>query len=384
MRPFLPNERPCVNPLARTNQPPESLMLTSESLFFLCFAAFVLVVMVLDLGVLTKQQSHIVSFREAGIWSAIWVLLAVGFYFFLKQFGYLIHGIDTPARLEEVRSQYAERLTLVPGNFEASLAKFQGNMALEYITGYLVEYSLSADNIFVFIVIFNSFGVRPKFYKKILVWGILGAIVLRFIFIFVGSALLQRFDWVMYIFGAFLVYTGVQLFFSKDDDDEIDTAKHPVVRFASRYFNVFGRNVADNFFIRRKTDRSLFITPLFIVVLVVSVTDLVFAVDSIPAIFSITKDPYIVFFSNVFAIMGLRSMFFFLSSIMNQFRFLKVGLAVLLTFIGVKMLLEHQLAEIGFQTIYSLYIIIAILAISILASWLIPEKKESESDRQRL
>ncbi len=350
-------------------------MFSSESVFFLGFALFVLVVMVLDLGLLTKQKSHIVGFKEAGIWSAIWVLLAVGFYFFLQKFGYLIHGIGDMPQLEAIRSQYAVQLKLIPGNYAASLAKFQNNMALEYITGYLVEYSLSADNIFVFIVIFNSFGVHPKFYKKILVWGILGAIVLRFIFIFVGSALLQRFDWIMYLFGAFLVYTGVQLFFNKDDDEAIEPAKHPVVRFVSKYFNVYGRNVIDHFFVRRKSDKKLFITPLFIVVLVVAVTDLIFAVDSIPAIFSITKDPYIVFFSNVFAIMGLRSMFFFLSSIMDQFRFLKVGLAVLLTFIGVKMLLEHQLAGWGFQTIYSLYIILAILAVSILASWLIPEKK---------
>lgn len=350
-------------------------MFNSETLFFLAFAAFVLVVMALDLGLFSKKTSHIVSFKEAGTWSAIWVLLAVGFYFFLKQYGYLIHGITNMARLEAVRNQYAERLKLIPGNFEASLAKFQGNMALEYITGYLVEYSLSADNIFVFILIFNSFGVHPRFYKKVLVWGILGAIVLRFIFIFVGSALLQRFDWIIYIFGAFLVYTGVQLFFNKEEDDQIEPASHPVVRVLSKYMNVYKRNVSDNFFVRRQRDNKLFITPIFIVVVVVAFTDVVFAVDSIPAIFSITKDPYIVFFSNVFAIMGLRSMFFFLSSIMNQFRFLKLGLAVLLTFIGLKMLLEHQLAAIGFQTIYSLYIIIAILAVSILASWLIPEKQ---------
>jgi tellurite resistance protein TerC len=354
-------------------------MFTSETSFFLAFAAFVLVVMALDLGIFSKRQSHVVSFKEAAFWSAIWVALSIAFYFFLQNFGYLVHGIDTMSRLKEVQERYADHVDLVPGNFAASLERFQANMSLEYITGYLVEYSLSADNIFVFILIFNSFGVRERYYKKILVWGILGAIVLRFVFIFVGSALIQRFEWIMYLFGAFLVYTGVQLFFQDEEDEKIDTSNHPVVRFASKYLNVYRRNVTDNFFIRRKSDQKLFVTPLFIIVIVVAFTDLVFAVDSIPAIFSITKDPYIVFFSNVFAIMGLRSMFFFLSSIMSQFRFLKVGLAVLLTFIGLKMLAEHWLEEYGFQPVYSLYIIIGILSISILASWLIPERAKQES-----
>ncbi len=350
-------------------------MFTSETLFFLAFAAFVLFVMTIDLGVFSRRQSHVVLFKEAAMWSAIWVALSVAFYFFLKYHGYLVHGIDDVARLREIRDRYADHVDLISNNFAASLARFQDNMALEYITGYLVEYSLSADNIFVFILIFNSFGVRERYYKKILVWGILGAIVLRFVFIFLGSALIQRFEWIMYLFGAFLVYTGVQLFFQRDDDEQIDTRNHPVVRFAGKYLNVYHRNVTDNFFIRRKSDHKLFVTPLFIIVIVVAFTDLVFAVDSIPAIFSITKDPYIVFFSNVFAIMGLRSMFFFLSSIMSQFRFLKIGLAVLLTFIGAKMLAEHWLKGIGFKPVYSLYVIIAILGVSILASYLIPEKK---------
>lgn len=350
-------------------------MLTSETLFFLAFSAFVLLVMALDLGVFSKAKSHVVHFKEAATWSAVWVALSVVFYFFLKHYGYLVHGITDPARLQEIRDRYADHVELIPSDFAASLARFQDNMALEYITGYLVEYSLSADNIFVFILIFSSFGVRERYYKKILVWGILGAIILRFVFIFLGSALLQRFEWIIYLFGAFLVYTGVQLFFQKEEDEKIEPSTHPVVRFAGKYLNVYHRNVTDNFFVRQKSDRKLFVTPLFLIVIVVAFTDLIFAVDSIPAIFSITKDPYIVFFSNVFAIMGLRSMFFFLSSIISQFRFLKTGLAVLLTFIGAKMLAEHWLEEWGFEPAYSLYIIVAILGISILASWLIPEKK---------
>lgn len=353
-------------------------MFTNETLFFLGFAVFVLFVMSLDLGVFASKkarQSHVVGFKEAAIWSLIWVALSVGFYVFIRHYGYLVHGITDMARLTDIRDRYADHVVLNAGSFADNLTIFQKNMALEYITGYLVEYSLSADNIFVFILIFSSFGVRERYYKKILVWGILGAIVLRFGFIFLGAALLERFEWIMYVFGAFLVYTGVSLFFQGDEDEEIDTKNHPVVRFVSKYMNVYKRNVTDNFFIRRKTDRKLFVTPLFIVVIVVAFTDLVFAVDSIPAIFSITKDPYIVFFSNVFAIMGLRSMFFFLSSIMDQFRFLKTGLAVLLTFIGLKMLLEHPLETWGFKPVYSLYVIVGILATSVLASYLIPAPK---------
>lgn len=350
-------------------------MLSSETLFFIGFIVFVVFVMALDLGLFSKQKSHVVHFREAAIWSAIWVVLALLFYAFLRQYGYLIHGVTDLAHLESIRDQYVPNLKLVPGDFAASLDIFQKNMATEYLTGYLVEYSLSADNIFVFILLFSSFGVHQKFYKKILVYGISGAIILRFVFIFVGSALLQRFEWIVYIFGAFLVYTGVQLFFEKGEEKQIKPAEHPVVKLLAKYFNVYRRNVIDHFFVRRKTDGKVYITPLFVVVVVVAFTDVVFAVDSIPAIFSITKDPYIVFFSNVFAIMGLRSMFFFLSNVMGMFRFLKTGLAVLLTFIGVKMLAHSYLERIGFETVYSLYVILTILGVSIVASLVFPEKK---------
>jgi tellurite resistance protein TerC len=352
--------------------------LSTENIFFLSFAVFVLFVMLLDLGIFSKNKSHEVSFKEAGIWSAVWVALAVSFYFFLQNYGHWVHGITTYAELQQLVQKYQTKIALAPESLEASLHIFRKNMALEYITGYLVEYSLSADNIFVFILILNSFGVHKKFYKKILIWGILGAIILRFIFIFVGSAMLQRFDWVIYIFGAFLVYTGLKIFFEKEEEEKIEPAKHPVVKVASKYFNVYKRNVVDHFTVYHRGFKKWYVTPLFLVVLVIAVTDVIFAVDSIPAIFSITKDPYIVFFSNVFAIMGLRSMFFFLSSIMGMFRFLKTGLAVLLTFIGAKMLAHHWLEAHGFKTQYSLYAIVGILAVSILASLLIPEKKATQ------
>ncbi|MFN8357869.1 MAG: TerC/Alx family metal homeostasis membrane protein [Spirosomataceae bacterium] len=354
-------------------------MLSNETTFFAAFAVFVLFVMLLDLGAFSRKKSHIVSFKEAAFWSVIWVLLSLVFFFFLKTNGYMIHDVSDMDHLLDIASRYAPHLQLLPNDFEQSLQLFQSNMALEYLTGYLVEYSLSADNIFVFILIFSSFGVHQRYYKKILVWGILGAIVLRFVFIFVGSALIQRFEWIVYIFGGFLIYTGGKLFFDNDEEEKMDPSHHPVVKFVSKYFNVYKRNVIDHFFVYHKHFKKWYITPLFVIVVVIAFTDLVFAVDSIPAIFSVTKDPYIVFFSNVFAIMGLRSMFFFLSSIMGMFRFLKVGLAVLLTFIGVKMLAHSYLSEWGFTNVHSLYVIVAILGTSIGASLLFPEKPKAAS-----
>lgn len=352
--------------------------MSNEVLFFAGFAVFVVLVMMLDLGAFSKKSgSHIVKFQEAAIWSAVWVALAVGFFFFLRQYGYFIHDVSTPEALESVRNTYYKSLTL-PDVYETAVQKFENNMALEYITGYLVEYSLSVDNIFVFILIFNSFGVREKHYKKVLVWGILGSIVLRFIFIFLGAALIQEFAWILYVFGAFLVYTGVKILFTDDEEEEIDTKKHPAVRVTSRFFNVYEKYVADNFFIKHKyKSNKLYVTPLFVVIIVIAFTDVIFAVDSIPAIFSITKDPYIVFFSNVFAIMGLRSMFFFLVNIIDMFAYLKYGLGVLLTFIGVKMLAHHWLEEWGFTNVHSLLVIVGILAVSIVASLAFPPKEKA-------
>jgi tellurite resistance protein TerC len=350
---------------------------SSETIFFICFSIFVGLVMAFDLGAFSKSSSHKVSFKEAGIWSAIWVALALGFFFFLRQYGYLIHDISDASHLALVKDQYYDKMKL-PADFNEALQIFQNSMAIDYLTGYLTEYSLSVDNIFVFILIFNSFGVREKFYKKVLVWGILGSIVLRFIFIFIGAALIQEFEWILYIFGAFLVYTGLKIFFSKEEEEEnIEPAKHPIVKLASKVFNVYKRNVTDNFLIHNRKINKWYITPLFLVMLVIAGTDVVFAVDSIPAIFSITKDPYIVFFSNVFAIMGLRSMFFFLSSVMGLFRYLPLGLGVLLTFIGAKMLLHHPIENLGFTNTHSLIVIVGILTVSILASILIPEKEKA-------
>ena len=347
----------------------------SESLFFLLFSILVIAIMLVDLGIFKKAGAAEVTFKEAGFWTGAWVLLAISFYFFLGQFGGMVHGITDVNGLIAVKELYAPHIDLGSGSFADQLAIFQNNLSLEFITGYLVEYSLSADNVFVFILIFNSFGVQKRYYKKILVWGILGAIILRLIFIFLGAALLQKFDWIIYVFGAFLVYTGVKILFTKQHDEEINPSEHPIVKFLSRFFNVYHRNVIGRFFVRMKTGK-LFITPIFVIVVVIAFTDILFAVGSIPAIFSISKDPYIVFFSNVFAVMGLRSLFFFLSNLMGLFRFLPIGLGVLLSFVGLKMLGHHYLTEIGFGTLSSLAVIVGILATSIILSLFFPEKKE--------
>ena len=348
-------------------------MFSNEVLFFGGFILVISVMLLLDLGVFNKKD-HIVKFGEAATWTVAWIALAMIFYFVIRTHGDLVHGMDNYAELETIKDKYAPHLELIPGNYAESVEIYRKNMSLEFITGYLLEYALSVDNIFVIILIFASFGVRPIYYKKVLFWGVLGAIIMRFIFIFLGSALMQRFEWIIYIFGLLLVYQGGKIFFEGGEDEKIDPSKHPVVRFTSRYLPVFPKYVREHFFVLKKGKWML--TPLFVVVLIIEFTDLIFAVDSVPAVFSVTKDPYVVFFSNIFAIMGLRSMFFFLSNIMGLFRFLKYGLGVLLVFIGGKMLFHTQLEAIGFETVYSLYVILGILAISILASVIIPEKKK--------
>jgi tellurite resistance protein TerC len=354
-------------------------MISNEIVFFSAFLGFILGMLLLDLGVFSKNN-HVVSFKEAGIWSAVWVSFAIIFYFIIQTHGDLIHGIKNFDDLRTIHQRYAEEITLYPDDFERSLQSYRSNMALEFITGYLVEYALSVDNIFVIIMIFTSFGVREKYYKKVLFWGILGALVMRFLFIFAASSLILKAGWVLYVFGAFLVFTGVQMYLNRNKEDKIEPQQHPVVKFATRYFAVVPRYVNDRFFVRKRG--KLMLTPLFLVVLIIEFTDLIFAVDSVPAVFAVTTDPYVVFFSNIFAIMGLRSMFFFLVNIMYLFHYLKVGLAVLLVFIGGKMLAHSFLKQIGFQTQYSLYIILGILLISVLASLIFPSKQKEKDIEQ--
>ena len=297
------------------------------------FLLFVIFMLALDLGVFHRKQ-HSVKVKEALIWSGIWITLAllfnVGIYFSLGQ-----------------------------------------QKALEFLTGYVVEKSLSIDNLFVFILLFGFFKVESKLQHRVLFWGVLGAIVLRAIFIFTGVALINQFHWIIYIFGAFLVYTGIKMLF-ENDDNEVHPDRNPVVKWIKRIYPVASNDEKGSFF--RRIDKKLHITPLFIVLLLIEVSDLIFAVDSIPAILSISNDTYIVFTSNIFAIMGLRSLYFAVSEVMGLFRYLKFGLAAILAFVGIKMCIS-SIYEIPISV--SLLFILGTVTISILLSKLIPAEEKA-------
>ena len=289
------------------------------------FSALVLGLLALDLGVF-HRDAHVVTFREALGWTVVWVTLALTFNGILSWH----HG---PER------------------------------GLEFLTGYLIEKALAVDNIFVFLIIFATFRVPSAFQHRILFWGILGALVMRAAFIFAGAALLERFHWIIYLFGAFLVLTGVKLLFQ--NEAELHPERNPIFRLFTRFVRSVPEYHGSRFTIVR--DGRRYATPMLLVLVCVEASDLVFAVDSIPAIFALTKDPFIVFTSNIFAILGLRSMFFMLAGVMGRFHYLKVGLALVLGFVGTKMLLvDLYKIPIGF----SLGIIGLILGGAILASWL--------------
>lgn len=297
------------------------------------FNLFVLAMLALDLGVF-HRKSHAVSGKEALTWSLVWIALSLAFntviYFFWDR--------------------------MMPNSSYAN-----GEAALAFLTGYLIEKSLSIDNIFVFILIFSFFGVPAAYQHRVLFWGILGALLMRGILIAVGAALLEQFHWIIYIFGAFLIFTGIRMAWQHDENVEPD--KNPVVRFFRRFMPVTETFEEDKFFIRRAG--KLFATPLFLILLVVESTDLIFAVDSIPAIFAVTRDPFIVYTSNVFAILGLRALYFLLANVMDKFQYLKYGLAAVLTFVGIKMVIvDFYKIPVGI----SLLVVAGILTTSILAS----------------
>jgi len=297
------------------------------------FNLFVLGMLALDLGVF-HRKSHAVSGKEALIWSLVWISLSLVFnaviYFFWDRM--------MPA------SSYT--------NKEAALA---------FLTGYLIEKSLSVDNIFVFILIFSYFAVPAAYQHHVLFWGILGALVMRGILIVVGAALLHEFHWIIYVFGAFLIFTGIRMALQRDE--ELHPEKNPVLKFFRRLMPVTENFEKDHFFVRRAG--KLMATPLFLILLVVESTDLVFAVDSIPAIFAVTEDPFIVYTSNVFAILGLRALYFLLANVMDKFEYLKYGLSAVLTFVGIKMVIV-DLYKI--PTGMSLGVVAGILTLSVLAS----------------
>jgi tellurite resistance protein TerC len=317
-----------------------------SGVFWLGFVAFVIVMLVLDLTVFHKKD-EVMKVKTALLWSAFWIGLAVifniGIYF-------------------------------VGGNFWGeALAK---QKALEFLTGYLIEESLSVDNLFVFIMIFSFFGIEPKYQHRILFWGIIGAIVMRAIFIFAGVAIIEQFAWVMYIFGAFLIYTGIHMLFEKDDKKEFDPNKNIAVRIFRKIMPISHDKTHTNFFVRK--NKVLYATPFFIALLLIEVSDLIFAIDSIPAVLSVSKDPFIVYTSNIFAILGLRSLYFALSGVMQYFRYLKIALAFILSFIGIKMCINEFTKEMNYEfhisNFVSLGVIVGALTLSILAS-VIAEKR---------
>jgi tellurite resistance protein TerC len=339
---------------------------------FLVLIIFVLMIDLLVVG----RKSHIVSTKEALGWTSVWVALSLGFFVFLRYYGHLLHGIDTPDELASVVNQYAPELKFRATDFEGMLREYRDHMSMSYLAGYFIEQTLSIDNVFVILMILQGFAVPQKSYKPVLFWGVLGAIILRFIFIFAGAALIHRFEWVLYVFGAFLVFQGIKILVKKEEEEK-DPHDSPIVKFISRYLNITKEYVGNRFAINHHG--KVFFTPLMLVLVMVEFTDVIFALDSIPAVFSVSLDPYVVFFSNIFAIIGLRSLFFLLANMIDKFRFLNVGVSILLIFVGLKLLLHTWLEEIGFKSSYSLYFIAVTLILSVVFSALFPEKETEKS-----
>ena len=300
--------------------------------FWVLFNLFVLAMLALDLGVL-HRRFHRIGFREALAWSGMWITLAAA--------------------------------------FAVLVFAWQGHVrALEFVTGYVVELSLSVDNLFLFLVIFRYFKVPGEQQHKVLFWGILGALVMRGVFILTGVSLIRRFNWIIYAFGALLVYSGLKLL--RQGETEIHPEKNPVLRIFRKAFPVTKDYVGGKFFVRSP---GLYATPLFVVLLVVETSDILFAVDSIPAVLAITLNAFIVYTSNVFAILGLRSMYFALAGMMEVFRYLHYGISVVLIFIGAKMLASHY---VEIPTVWALASVVLLLAASILASLVHPQKEVAQ------
>lgn len=300
-------------------------------LFWILFNIFVLVMLALDLGVFNRR-AHSVGFREALAWSGMWVGLAAAFAVLV----YFWHGRAA---------------------------------SLEFATGYLIELSLSVDNLFVFLVIFRYFRVPGELQHRVLFWGILGALITRGIFILAGVSLISRFHWLIYVFGALLVYSGIKLL--KDSDEEVNPEKNPLLRLFRKWMPVTDDYVGEKFWVRQP---GLYATPLVVVLLVVETTDIVFAVDSIPAVLAITLNAFIVYTSNVFAILGLRSMYFAVSGMMEWFEYLHYGLSVVLILIGAKMLVSHY---VEVPTVVALGTVAGVIAVSVVASVVWPRREKA-------
>lgn len=312
-------------------------------MFYAGFLVFVLAMLALDLGIFNRKD-HVVSFKEATVWSVIWVALALvfagGFYWYtLSKFG----------------------------------AEIAQTSTLEFLTGYVLEYSLSVDNIFIFVLVFSYFGIPAKYKHRVLFYGILGALFFRAVFIALGSALMQ-FHWVIYLFGGFLIITGIKMMFSSSE--EIEPEKNLLIRIFRKFMPVTNKIDGKSFFL--KISGRWHATPLFIALLFLEATDIIFAVDSVPAIFAVTSEPFIVFTSNIFAILGLRSLYFMLAGVIDKFYLLKYGLAVVLVFVGLKMVWLNDLFGGKFPILYSLAFIVTVIALSITLSLVFPRAREPE------
>ncbi|BBH54157.1 TerC family protein [Fluviispira sanaruensis] len=322
--------------------------------FYLCFSGFILALLALDLGVFHKK-THEVSFKEASIWTTVWISLAL--IFNILFYFYALHQFSTN-----------EIYTSIVG-FDAKIqAK---TTALEFLTGLIVEKSLAIDNIFVFAVVFSYFGIPKKYQHQILFWGVIGALVFRAIFIAMGSILMQ-YHWVVIFFGALLILTGIKMFFAGTQAQNLEN--NFIIKQLKKVFRVHPQIEGQKFFLRK--NGQIYVTPLFLALIFLELSDIIFAVDSVPAIFAITKEPMIVFTSNIFAILGLRSMYFMLSGVMDRFSFIKYGLASVLIFVGLKMVWLNEAFGGKFPIVWSLLIIGVLIGSSILLSIVIDNRKK--------
>lgn len=331
--------------------------------FYGLFTLFVLGMLALDLGVF-HREAHDVSIKEASTWSIVWISLAL-----LFGYGFWQYAQWKLPQYPPLLAALAAQGVTEPAAIAAEAARLANQSALEFLTGFVVEKSLSVDNIFVFVVVFSYFAIPSKYQHKVLFYGILGALLFRILFISVGAALMQ-YEWVIWIFGGFLVLTGFKILFAPEKP--IEPEKNPVIRLLKKILPVTPKLEGERFFLRKSG--VLHATPLFVCLVFVEITDIVFAVDSVPAIFAITKESLIVFTSNIFAILGLRALFFLLAGVMHKFWALKYGLGVILIFVGLKMVWLNHLFGGKFPITWSLGIIGALLALAVAVSLAFPKK----------
>jgi tellurite resistance protein TerC len=308
----------------------------AETILFVVFAVVIVLFLLIDLGVFNKK-AHKISTKSALYQSIFWVIVSTAF-------GYLVYRFDDSG----------------------------SDAALEYFSAYLTEYALSVDNIFVILLILKYFHVKEEYYHNILFWGILGAVVFRGIFIFVGALLIAQFHWILYVFGVFLIYSGIKIYF-EDSDEKIDPEKNPILKLCRKYLPMAKDDHGGKFII---TKPKLMFTSLFLVIVLIETTDLIFAVDSIPAAFAITQNEFLIYTSNIFAVLGLRAMFFLLAGIIDKFYLLQKGLSIILFFIGAKMLLE--IFDMQIPVTLSFSVILITLTLSIIFSVIVPKKHKSD------